>query len=181
MIAIGIGCRRGTPAAAIELLVREALAGVGSGSVCFGFPLRETIAGRQSGLCAGSDCRVAVAPRNDSGGGGSGVWGRLAECDENSCRVPTSGRPALFSIEDKADEAGLIEAARHLGLNLVFLARDALRAQAHKIQSASTRSETMFGVPSVAEAAALAGAGVDAALIVPRIAREGVTCAVAAA
>ncbi len=121
MIAIGIGCRRLTPAASIEVLVRQALA-----------------------------------------------------------LAPASVRPGLFSIEDKADEQGLIEAAASLDLPLTFLSRDALRAQASGVQTRSGRAEDRFGVPSVAEAAALAGAGPNASLIVPRITGLGVTCAVAA-
>jgi cobalt-precorrin 5A hydrolase len=37
----------------------------------------------------------------------------------------------------------------------------------------------LFGVPSIAETVALAAAGARASLIVPRIAHEGVTCALA--
>jgi cobalt-precorrin 5A hydrolase len=122
MMAIGIGCRRNTAAAAIEALIRRAL-----------------------------DRTGVVAPI------------------------------ALFTIEDKADEPGLMEAANRLGLSLTFLARDALRAQASSVQTRSSRAEVEFGVPSVAEAAALAGAGANAALIVPRIAGDGVTCAIAIA
>lgn len=120
MIAIGVGCRRGTQAGAIEFLIRHALS-----------------------------------------------------------QLP-AGQPVLFSIEDKAGEPGLIEAAQRLHLALIFLTRDALRAQAPGVQTLSPRAEAEFGVSSVAEAAALAGAGVGAALIVPRIACQGVTCAVAA-
>jgi cobalt-precorrin 5A hydrolase len=122
MIAIGVGCRRGSWADTIETLVRQALA-----------------------------------------------------------QTSAADRPGLFTIEDKAQEPGLIEAANRLGLNLTFLPRNALRAQSAKIQTRSSRAESLFGVPAVAEAAALAGAGPNATLIVPRIARQGVTCAIAAA
>ncbi len=122
MIAIGIGCRRGVSANAIEALVRRSLA------------------------------QVAGAPPN-----------------------------AIFSIEDKAGEAGLVEAASHLGLSLTFLTRDALRAQASSVRTRSPRAEAEFGVPCVAEAAALAGAGAHATLVVPRVAAGGVTCAIAVA
>jgi cobalt-precorrin 5A hydrolase len=121
MIAIGVGCRRFTPAEAIEALIRQALA------------------------------------RTDA------------------------SATALFTIEDKAEEPGLIEAANRLGLTLTFLTRDALRAQAPRVRTRSRRAEAEFGVPSVAEAAALAGAGANAALIVPRITADGVTCAIAIA
>jgi cobalt-precorrin 5A hydrolase len=122
MIAIGVGCRRSTPAVAIEALIRQALA-----------------------------------------------------------RTDAASATALFTIEDKADEPGLLEAANRLGLPLTFLARDILRAQAPSVSIRSPRAEAEFGVPSVAEAAALAGAGANATLIVPRIAANGVTCAIASA
>ena len=94
-------------------------------------------------------------------------------------RAPHAERLGLFTIGDKSSEPGLIEAARRLGLDLVFLTRDALREQAPFVQTRSIASETRFGVPSVAEAAALAGAGTGAVLIFPRIASQGVTCAIA--
>ncbi len=120
MIAIGIGCRRGVPAHAIEAMVRPLLA-------------------------------------------------------QNAGAAPAG----LFTIADKAGEPGLVEAASRLGLGLTFLTREALRAQAPGVRTRSPRSEAEFGVPSVAEAAALAGAGTNATLIVPRVAAGGVTCAVA--
>ncbi len=119
-IAIGVGCRLGSSANAIEALVRQALD-----------------------------------------------------------RTQQARRLGLFTIEDKNTELGLIAAARSLGLDLVFLARDALREQAPFVQTRSIRSETQFGVPSVAEAAALAGAGPSGVLIFPRIVSQGVTCAIA--
>lgn len=87
----------------------------------------------------------------------------------------------LFTIDDKSGEPGLIEAASRLGLDLVSLPREALRDQAPFIQTPSARTETLFGVPAVAEAAALAGAGAGSRLIVPRIASRDATCAIAAA
>ncbi|HEX3574249.1 MAG TPA: cobalamin biosynthesis protein [Rhodopila sp.] len=94
-------------------------------------------------------------------------------------RAPNAERLGLFTIRDKQGEWGLITAADRLGLPLVFLSRDALLEQAPFVQTRSLRAEGLFGVPSVAEASALAGAGVGAALIVPRIASQGVTCAIA--
>jgi cobalt-precorrin 5A hydrolase len=119
-IAIGVGCRLGTSANAIEALVRHALD-----------------------------------------------------------RTAPAERLGIFTIRDKSSEPGLITAARRLGLDLIFLTRDALREQAPFIQTPSVRSTTRFGVPSVAEAAALAGAGTGGVLIFPRIVSQGVTCAIA--
>ena len=119
-IAIGIGCRIGCSADAIEALVREAL--------------------------------------------------DLA---------PEAPRLGLFTILDKTGEFGLIEAAGRLRLDLLFLTRDALREQAPFVRTRSMRTQRLFGVPSIAEAAALAGAGTGATLIIPRIASRSATCAVA--
>jgi cobalt-precorrin 5A hydrolase len=96
-------------------------------------------------------------------------------------RAPGAHRLGLFTIRDKAGEPGLAEAANRLGLDLVFLARDTLREQAPSVQTPSARAESRFGVPSVAEAAALAGAGAGSVLLVPRITGESATCAIAEA
>lgn len=120
-IAIGVGCRLGCSADAIEALIRQALNAV------------------------------------------------------------SAARPiAVFTIRDKAGEPGLVEAVSRLGLDLVLLPREALRAQSARVQTRSHAAARLFGVPSVAEAAALAGAGSDAMLIVPRMTNRGATCAIAA-
>lgn len=96
-------------------------------------------------------------------------------------QAPAAHRLGLFTIGDKVGEPGLIEAALRLGLLLVFVDRDTLRDQAASVQTASLRAEIRFGVPSVAEAAALAGAGAGSLLLVPRISAQGATCAIAGA
>lgn len=94
-------------------------------------------------------------------------------------RAPPAERLGLFTISDKSEEAGLIDAAARLELDLVFLSREVLRRQAPFVLTRSVRTQRRFGIPSVAEAAALAGAGADPVLIVKRIAGHGATCAVA--
>ena len=74
---------------------------------------------------------------------------------------------------------GLIAAASALNLPLRFLPLEALRAVADQITVHSEAAQNALGLPSVAEAAALAGAGKGARLLVPRIKGEGVTCAIA--
>ena len=96
-------------------------------------------------------------------------------------RVADPAPLGLFTIDDKQGERGLAEAAGRLGLAMVYLARDALKAREADIRTRSERAEGLFGVASVAEAAALAGAGPASILIVPRIAGGGATCAVARA
>ena len=94
-------------------------------------------------------------------------------------RAPGVAPTGLFTIADKRGEVGLTRAAERLGLNLTFLPRSALLDRAPSVQTRSPLAERRFGVPSVAEAAALAGAGPGSLLIVPRIADGGATCAVA--
>lgn len=86
----------------------------------------------------------------------------------------------LFTVAGKEQEPALSEAAARLGLPLVYLPRDTLKAFAAGTETRSERVVALFGVPSVAEAAALAGAGAGGTLVLPRIQAEGVTCAVAA-
>jgi cobalt-precorrin 5A hydrolase len=92
-------------------------------------------------------------------------------------------RVRLFTIERKADEAGLIEAATTLGYDLIALPEGQLaRASADLLARGvrpSARARDLVGIDSVAEAAALLGAGPRAALVAPRMAANGVTCAIA--
>jgi cobalt-precorrin 5A hydrolase len=91
------------------------------------------------------------------------------------------GAPRLFSLVDKKDEPGLNAAAAMLELDLVFLPREALAAAASRLLTRSAATRRRFGLDSVAEAAALAGAGPEARLLGPRFAANGATCAIAVA
>lgn len=119
-IAIGVGCRLGCAASAIERTVRQALQ-----------------------------------------------------------RVPNGTPLGLFSVADKREEAGLAEAADRLGIPFVLLPHAALRDRAADIETNSPASRRRFNLPSVAETAALAGAGPGSVLLVPRIVHDGATCAIA--
>jgi cobalt-precorrin 5A hydrolase len=120
-VAIGIGCRAGTPGSDIVALVQQTL--------------------------------------------------REANLDAADAR--------LFSIEGKDKEAGLIETARLLAMPIAFLAREALAARAVDAVTRSSRVEALYDLPSIAETAALAGAGVGSRLVVPRVIAGAVTCAIA--
>lgn len=96
-------------------------------------------------------------------------------------RLPEAVPFGLFTLADKQDEPGLAEAAGRLGLELTYLSREALKAREAEARTRSARAESLFGIASVAEAAALAGAGPGSVLVVPRIAADGATCAVARA
>lgn len=97
----------------------------------------------------------------------------LARANHNSEAIE------LFTIDDKRDEAGLLAAAAKLRLPLTFLPRAVLQDVEDRVVMPSRQAKAAFDVPSVSEAASLAGAGRDAVLIVARIARQDVTCAVA--
>ena len=79
----------------------------------------------------------------------------------------------------KQREAGLAALAARQAMPLHFLDDVALAAVADLCRTHSAASQRVAGVPSVAEAAALAAAGPGARLIQPRIAHPRATCALA--
>jgi cobalt-precorrin 5A hydrolase len=92
------------------------------------------------------------------------------------------GRETLRLIatsDGKANEPGIVAAAMARGVPLVRVAPSELEAAGSRTQSSSPRVKALVGVPSVAEAAALAAGGPKAKLILPRIAVGPVTCALA--
>ena len=89
---------------------------------------------------------------------------------------------ACFStIAGRVDEAGLIDAAASRKAALVAIPDEALRGFEAACATRSTRIASLYGVGSVAEAAALAAAGPGGELVLPRIATDRVTCALARA
>jgi len=89
------------------------------------------------------------------------------------------GQRRLFTLVDKAAEPGLIDAARRLRAPLTALPLAALEAEEARILTRSRAAERRFGMASVAEAAALAGAGPGGHLLGPRLKADGATCAIA--
>jgi cobalt-precorrin 5A hydrolase len=92
------------------------------------------------------------------------------------CRAGVAGEP-IAALARRAP--GLIEAARIIGIALTPLPLAALNAQAEGILTPSAAAQARFGAPNIAEAAALAGAGVGGRLLGPRLAAHGATCAIA--
>lgn len=76
-----------------------------------------------------------------------------------------------------ADNPAFVEAARRLGAEPAAIDDSTLRACEGPTRS--QRALAAHGVGSVAEAAALGGAGPGAALVLPRIASAAATCALA--
>ncbi len=79
----------------------------------------------------------------------------------------------------KQNEAGLVQAAKALGLPLVFLDTQLLQQAALRTSTRSPKVMELFGLPSIAETAALAGAGPSSVLLVARMSEGGVSCAIA--
>jgi len=122
MMVAGVGCRRGTSAAAIENVIAAALA--------------------RAGLASGTIDAIATA-------------------------------------DAKRDEPGIAEAAAALGIRLVLIPQADLERAGSRAATQSQRVMDLVGVPSVAEAAALAAGGPAARLLLPRIAIGPATCALA--
>jgi cobalt-precorrin 5A hydrolase len=83
----------------------------------------------------------------------------------------------VATAEAKADETGISEAAAALGVKLALIASEQLAAASANVATKSERVQELIGVPSVAEAAALAAGGTEARLLAPRIVVGPVTCA----
>jgi cobalt-precorrin 5A hydrolase len=122
MIVAGIGCRRGTPAAAIAAVIDAALARAG---------------------------------------------------------VAKDALDIIAAPAAKGDELGIAATASALGVALVLVPRSELETAGERAVTRSERVIALIGVPSVAEAAALAAAGATARLLVSRIAIGPATCALA--
>jgi Cobalamin synthesis G C-terminus len=108
--------------------------------------------------------RARPAPSPLAGEG----WGEGEEIRALACL----GRDALNRVPQ--------EAARRLGLDLKLLSLDQLRAAAHLCVTHSEKSMQQYGIPSIAEAAALAAAGPGARLLLPRFCGRNATASVAA-
>ena len=80
----------------------------------------------------------------------------------------------------KTGEAGIEAAAAKLGVAVVLVPDAELLAAGDRTETKSERVLALTGVPSVAEAAALAAAGPSARLISPRLVIGTATCALAA-
>ena len=111
-----------------------------------------------------------------------------ASAEEIDAAVDTAleraGRPLakielLATSTRKREEPGIAETAASRGLRLVFVEQTDLEIASARGATWSRRVLALAGVPSVAEAAALAACGPKARLILPRIVVGPVTCALA--
>ncbi|WP_035655023.1 cobalamin biosynthesis protein [Bradyrhizobium sp. STM 3809] len=94
-------------------------------------------------------------------------------------KLAASDIAVVATARDKMHEPGLIAAAKRLGRPLLGVTQDELASVADRAFTRSDLVQRLKGVPSVAETAALAAAGRNARLVVPRLAQGAATCAVA--
>jgi len=85
----------------------------------------------------------------------------------------------IATLAARGAEPGLLALAKARHAELVAIPDEALKGFEASCATRSTRISALYGVGSVAEAAALAAAGPGGVLIQPRIATARVTCALA--
>lgn len=93
--------------------------------------------------------------------------------------LPAGGSMRFATLASRLGEPGIAAAARTRNAELVAIPDEALKGFEASCATRSTRIASLYGVGSVAEAAALAAAGPGGELIQPRIATARVTCALA--
>ena len=93
--------------------------------------------------------------------------------------VATTELRLIATSAAKGGEPGIAAAALAIGVPLVLISQGDLATAGVRAATRSERVIVLTGVPSVAEAAALAAGGPAARLIVPRIAVGPATCALA--
>jgi len=93
--------------------------------------------------------------------------------------VATTELGLIATSAAKGGEPGIGAAALAIGVPLVLISQGDLATAGVRAATRSERVIELAGVPSVAEAAALAAGGPAARLIVPRIAVGPATCALA--
>jgi cobalt-precorrin 5A hydrolase len=87
---------------------------------------------------------------------------------------------AIATSIAKQTEPGIAAAATKFGVNIKLIPQAELKAVGARVATRSDRVLALFGVPSLAEAAALAAAGPAARLIATRLVVGAATCALAA-
>jgi cobalt-precorrin 5A hydrolase len=94
--------------------------------------------------------------------------------------VTANDLSAIATGTAKQGERGIETVAAKLGVKLMLISDGELKAAGGHSTTRSDRVLALFGLPSLAEAAALAAAGPSAQLIVSRLIVGAATCALAA-
>jgi cobalt-precorrin 5A hydrolase len=86
---------------------------------------------------------------------------------------------AIATSRSKDAEAGIASAASAFGVGIMLIPEAELKAAGVRVATRSDRVLALTGVPSLAEAAALAAAGPSSHLIASRLVVGAATCALA--
>jgi cobalt-precorrin 5A hydrolase len=121
-------------------------------------------------IVAGVGCRKGTSARDI----GAAITAALTRAGLRADALDVIAAPAV-----KSSEAGIAGAASQLGVPLVLVPQADLEAAGTRTLTRSERVISLMGVPSAAEAAALAAAGPAARLVAPRTAIGPATCALA--
>ncbi len=109
------------------------------------------------------------------------VQAEIAAAIAEAQKVYALSKPpeVIATHDDKANEKGIRDAARSLGVPIVYLTPGQLWNVAQDALTTSDRVMKLKSLPSVAETAALAAGGKGARLLGPRVIVGPVTCAIA--
>jgi cobalt-precorrin 5A hydrolase len=121
-------------------------------------------------IVAGVGCRKGAAAAQIE----AAIAAALARCG-----LPAAALALIATSRAKSAEAGIAAAALALRLPVVLVPQRALEDAGHRTATKSERVLLHTGVPSLAEAAALAAAGPAARLLAARICVGPATCALA--
>jgi cobalt-precorrin 5A hydrolase len=124
----------------------------------------------QKMIVAGIGCRKGASAREI----GAAISAALSRAGLRADALDVVAAPAM-----KSSERGIAAAANDLGVPLVLVPQTELEAAGARALTRSERVVALMGVPSAAEAAALAAGGPAARLLAPRTAVGPATCALA--
>jgi cobalt-precorrin 5A hydrolase len=121
-------------------------------------------------IVAGVGCRKGASAREI----GAAITAALSRAGLRHDALGLIAAPVM-----KGGEPGIAAAATDLGVPLVLVPQADLEAAGSRTATRSARVVALMGVPSAAEAAALAAGGPAARLLAPRITVGPATCALA--
>jgi cobalt-precorrin 5A hydrolase len=124
----------------------------------------------QAMIVAGIGCRRGAEARDVE----AAIRATLARAG-----IEAADLKAIATGSTKAAEPGIAATAAKLGLNVMPIAEAELKAAGARVMTRSDRVLALTGVPSLAEAAALAAAGPSSHLIASRLVVGAATCALA--
>jgi cobalt-precorrin 5A hydrolase len=124
----------------------------------------------QAMIVAGIGCRRGAAAADIE----AAIWAALA-----CASVDAADLKAIATSQAKDAEAGIATAASTFGVGIMLISDADLKAAGTRVATRSDRVLALTGVPSLAEAAALAAAGPLSRLIASRLVVGAATCALA--